>query len=173
MYKASVCVCVYVCLSVCGRAFVGSWKEPDLISVQTEIGGENAQPKSGVSIGSQLVWLYRMQVIYLRQLDSSIYLFFNLLVKRLRCVSFTPLLFFCMFLKLGLEQVLQAVTNFLGKQRNGTGEFFFFFCFFPSQRTFPLPLPLRRISFCCWKTCLCWDFKNPSLRSGVATCLTD
>lgn len=38
--------------------------------------------------------------------------------------------FFCTILKLGLEQVLQAVTNFLGKQRNGTGEFFFFFLFF-------------------------------------------
>lgn len=50
--------------------------------------GANTQPKSGVSIQSQLVWLYHMQDIYFRQFVSIFYFpLFN-------CLFCSPFLFY-------------------------------------------------------------------------------
>lgn len=89
----------------------GGWKEPDLISFETAIGA-NTQPNLGVSIQSQLVWLYYMQGIYFGQFVGIFVLFFILL-------SF----FHFWSVWLSRASAGAAGCNFLGKQRNGTGEF--------------------------------------------------
>lgn len=87
--------------------------------------GANAT-QIGVSIQSQLVWLYHMQDIDFRQIHVSFVLLWVNSPFSLSSFFFLPLN--CL---ISWSLVGAAGGNFLGKQRNSTGEF--------SQRTDPLP----------------------------------
>lgn len=93
--------------------------------------GANTQPKSGVSIQSQLVWLYHMQDIYFKQFVCIFLLSFCQLSL---LFSFNVLFLFFVTIWLSWALAGAAGCNFLGKQRNGTGEF--------SQYTYSLPFSL-------------------------------
>lgn len=120
----------------------------------------SAQPKSGVSIQSQLVWLYRTQDIYFKTFVSIFRLFFSAyFFLTYLFVIFEP--FYCVGPWAGATG-----RPFLVKQRKGTGEFLVHLLTSPSH-----PRGSHYVS----RKDPCWGFflKPKALGVWVMTCLTD
>lgn len=97
----------------------GGRTEPDLVSVQAEIGGKHTT-QIRVSVQSQLVWLYYMQDIYFKLI---LVWFFLKLFLFLVCFSLFYFIIFKSFDWAGPQLVQQGVTSW-GSRNKGTGEFF-------------------------------------------------